>query len=62
MRQGVQEQGLDLFVTDNPARIGEAGLNILTLEPRVAVENRLDTVSRGQHRQDVLHREAPAAH
>jgi hypothetical protein len=48
-------------VPNQAASVFDTREDVLTLEPRVSLQNRGHIGARGQHPEDVLHRETPAA-
>lgn len=58
---GFQEKWLDPLMAEKSASEHQAGLDILSLEPRVAFEESLDRIARREHAEDVLHGEATPA-
>jgi len=46
-------------MSDQPSRVDEAGLDVLSLEPRIALENGVRAVPGSEHAEDVLHIEPP---
>ena len=53
-RGGFEGQRLDPFVADEPVSVSEAGLNILTFQPWIALKDRVRRVTRRQHTEDML--------
>ena len=50
-------RGLDWFVTDQPTGVREAGVDVVTFEPGVALQQGLERVACRQHAEDMLYRQ-----
>ena len=48
-------------MADEPMGIGKAGLNILTLQPRIATKDRLRCIAGSQHAKDMFNGESPTS-
>jgi hypothetical protein len=48
------EGWINAFVSDQSAGVDEAGLDVFHLEPGIPFENRLGTIARGEHAEDML--------